>query len=635
MKLLKKYTLKQSLIFLLLIFVLAFVFLSFSATYYIKNTQKTEIYLHEVQKLANKFSDLRYSYNKNLTEEVFLKDKNDEIENIILSINNLLEDLIHNKKTKNFDLNYEITKIKKDFEAYVATYKRINTLKDEIYNSNNGLEKDRVRIEKSILDGDDYISENYLGYFKTIQRHERLLFDGKISFKQFEQNYSKTLKSINKADPKNIYSKYVKSKFNDKIAEYINIVISKYSRKKEIGFTNDEGLNQEINEKYIIIISKNKELIEILKEKQNTQIRNYIISWLITSFSILLVLSLLSIYFISLIIKDFGQIKAALLKLAKGEINNLKISYKNKDVLEINDNLKKIEKHLTQKKEIIDKIKNKEENIDYKVENPNDKIANSLLELINNEQKRLEKVQEIETSESVQRYVANGLATIGQIMRTNTNNIKLLSNRVLNGVLEFLQAPQGAFYVYRNSKRKGDFLELVSSYAYGKEKIKNKNIKLNEGLIGSVAVEKKHVIFNELPEDYIYLSIGYGNITPKSLIIVPLLIEDKIYGIIEIASFSKFTKAQVEFLLKLANEIAVTISYVEINEKTAKLLEESKQQEENFIMEKKLLFMNKEEVDKISAERAETILELKKKLELKEKIILEKVEQIKKLKENK
>jgi len=566
MNILKKYTLKQWLVFLLLIFVVAFLFLSLRATYYIKSTQKTEQYLQEIHKLSNQLSDLRYSYNELLTVDGELNFNNKDFENQILKISNLIYELKKNKNSNKFKVTYEISKIEKDFEKYVYTYRRINELKEQIYNNDNGLEKDRLRIEKSILDGDDYISENYLGYFRAVQRHERLLFSDKLTFKQFEESCDRTIQSINKADPKNIYSKYVKSKFSDNVAEYMNILISKYSRQKEIGFTNNEGLNQEINEKYTIISSKNKELLEILKEKQESQINKYIIFWLIINISMLILLSLLFIYFISLIIKDFDQIKIVLNKIAHGEIHNLKIQYHNKDASDVNNDLEKIEIHLNKKNEIITKIKNKEEHIEYEFENEKDIISNNLLELIDNQQKRLEESYKIENTESIQRYVINGLANIGQIMKTNTSNINLLANNILNGVLEYLEAPQGAFYVYRNTERKGDYLELVASYAYGKEKINNKNVKLNEGLIGSVAIEKKHLIFNELPENYIYLSIGYGSIVPESLIILPLLIEDKIYGVLEIASFNKFSKSEIEFLLKLSNEIALTISYVEIKQ---------------------------------------------------------------------
>ncbi len=633
MKLLKKYTLRQSLVFLLLTFVVTFVFISLSAIYYIKNTQKIEQYVQQAYNLSNKFSELRYAYSQTLIikEESNLNDKN--IEKQILELKNIISFFHISNKTKKLKLNYEIEKIEKDFEDYTLIYKRINELKEQIYNNDNGLEKERIRIEREILDGDDYISENYLGHFKRIQRYEKQLFKGQITFDKFDQNYDKIVESIFKADPSNIYSKYVKSKFSDNIAEYQNILISKYSRQKEIGFTNNDGLNQEITEKYIIITSKNKEIIELLEDKQKKQIDDYILYWIITNVFILAILSLLAISFIRFIIRDLHKIKNALKKISQGKISDLTIETNNKDLFEINNYLEKIETELKNKNKLIISIKDEKENIDYKLINKTDKIGGNLIELKNKQQKRLDESHQLQDTEYIQRFVTNGITAIGKIMRANTNSINLLANNVLKGILGYLEAPQGAFYVYKNTDKKSDYVELVASYAYGKEKSKDKIIKLNEGLIGSVAVEKKHAVFNQLPEGYIYLSVGYGSIAPESLIILPLMIEDEIYGIIEIASFSKFSKAQEEFLLKLANEIAITISYVQINEKTVELLKQSNQQAEAFEQEKQLFLKNKKELKQLSDSRAEEIKILKRKIEQKERIIIEKVKLLKEIDE--
>ena len=83
--------------------------------------------------------------------------------------------------------------------------------------------------------------------------------------------------------------------------------------------------------------------------------------------------------------------------------------------------------------------------------------------------------------------------------------------------------------------------------------------------------------FEDLPEDYISIVSGLGEANPNALLVVPLKMEDKVFGVIEIASFNKFEKYQIEFAEKIGENIAATIASAKANEQTIKLLEQTKE----------------------------------------------------------
>lgn len=66
-------------------------------------------------------------------------------------------------------------------------------------------------------------------------------------------------------------------------------------------------------------------------------------------------------------------------------------------------------------------------------------------------------------------------------------------------------------------------MNLAGSYAFHYRKQNTSIIKLGEGLLGQAALEKKTIIFTEIPDDYIKINSGLGNIIPKNIIMLPLL----------------------------------------------------------------------------------------------------------------
>src|SRR5690606_30533085 len=129
-------------------------------------------------------------------------------------------------------------------------------------------------------------------------------------------------------------------------------------------------------------------------------------------------------------------------------------------------------------------------------------------------------------------------------------------------------------------------------YAYDRHRYGEKRISIMEGLIGQAALEKDYIYLTDVPEDYISISSGLGYAKPSVVIIYPLIYQENVYGVLEMASFRKLKPFEIDFLGKFTEALAASISSSRTAEQTRQLLEESRQMAEEMKAQEEELRQN-------------------------------------------
>jgi len=212
-----------------------------------------------------------------------------------------------------------------------------------------------------------------------------------------------------------------------------------------------------------------------------------------------------------------------------------------------------------------------------------------------------------------QNWLKSNLAKFNQMLQ-GQRDLRTLSRRILAELVQVVNANAGAFYILQHDEIAEErVLKLSSVYALD-TKIDNiqEEFEIGEGLIGQCALQKEKIHLSQVPDDYLKIRSGLGEHRPLNVIILPVLFENNIKAVIELASLSQFSGIQMDFLGQLTESIGIVLNTIETNTRTEELLMQSQslaselksQQEElkyaNDELQEKafLLAKQKEEVEK-------------------------------------
>lgn len=300
-------------------------------------------------------------------------------------------------------------------------------------------------------------------------------------------------------------------------------------------------------------------------------------------------------------------------KLSNGHIDeSLKAEETSEDEIgEMTKALNKSIDDLNQKADFANRIGQGELEYEFDLSSEQDKLGKALINMRDSLKKAKEDEKKRKEEDEKRQWVNEGLAKFADILRQNNDDLEKLSYEIIRNLIEYLGANQGGLFMLNDEDKNHHFYELKAAYAYNRKKYLEKQIELGEGLVGTCAIEKKTIYMTELPEDYIEITSGMGDAPPDALLIVPLKMEEEVLGVLEIASFNKFEKYQIEFVEKVAESIASTLSSVRVNLRTSQLLEKSQQQAEEMSAQEEEMRQNMEELQATQEESDRREEELK------------------------
>ena len=198
-----------------------------------------------------------------------------------------------------------------------------------------------------------------------------------------------------------------------------------------------------------------------------------------------------------------------------------------------------------------------------------------------------------------QETTKNHLAELNAHMRGDMS-MEQLGNNMLSFLVPVLEAQVGAFYALNPDT---DTLTLISSYAMQRRKHLANQFKLGESLVGQCALERKSILLENVPDDYISISSGTGISQPRNVIVLPVVYEDEVKGVLEIGSFRAFGDDDIAFLEEGVKVVGISLHSAQSRVRLAEMLEQTRDQAT-------ALEEQKEEMTRVNEDLEEQAMEL-------------------------
>jgi len=314
--------------------------------------------------------------------------------------------------------------------------------------------------------------------------------------------------------------------------------------------------------------------------------------------------------FINRIFKGINPVVHSIAKMSKGEIVDKLPETRNDEIGMITSSLNSLIDGLSNTSEFSNQIGEGKLNAEFTPLSKEDVLGNSLIRMRDNLKTAKEEEAKRKLEDDQRNWAATGLAKFAELLRQNNDDMEKLGFDIIRNLVNYLGINQGGLFVLNDENPSEKYLELVGCYAYDRQKYLHKRIEIGEGLVGACYLEQQSIFLTDVPDSYVTITSGLGEETPRCLLITPLKLNESIYGIIELASFKPMEAYQVEFVEKVAESIASTISGVKVNIRTAKLLEQSQIQAEELRSQEEEMRQNMEELQTTQEEMAKKEAEM-------------------------
>ncbi|WVG02306.1 HAMP domain-containing protein [Streptomyces iakyrus] len=175
-------------------------------------------------------------------------------------------------------------------------------------------------------------------------------------------------------------------------------------------------------------------------------------------------------------------------------------------------------------------------------------------------------------------WLESNLARLAALMQGHRDLMEV-ADLILRELTPLVNAQYGAFYLADPEEdgatvpTKG--LAFIAGYGAAQDATVETGGLPVHGLVAQAAREKKRILVEGAPPDYIKINSGLGEAAPTTIVIIPILFEDKLLGVIELASFSRFSDVHLAFFDQFVNTIGVAINTIIANSRTESLLGES------------------------------------------------------------
>jgi signal transduction histidine kinase/HAMP domain-containing protein/CheY-like chemotaxis protein len=173
-----------------------------------------------------------------------------------------------------------------------------------------------------------------------------------------------------------------------------------------------------------------------------------------------------------------------------------------------------------------------------------------------------------------QDWLKTNLARISGQMQGRRDLFEV-AQMIMNELAPAVNSLHGAFFLVEPDGTGAGMLRPIAGYGVTGAA---RTFRVGESLVGQAALERSRILVRQAPPDYIRISSGLGTAEPASVVIVPVLFEEEVLAVLELAAFGSFTPLHLAFLDQLVDTIGVIVNTIIVNSRTETLLAESQRQ---------------------------------------------------------
>jgi CheY-like chemotaxis protein/HAMP domain-containing protein len=194
-------------------------------------------------------------------------------------------------------------------------------------------------------------------------------------------------------------------------------------------------------------------------------------------------------------------------------------------------------------------------------------------DLKDNINEMIRNLKETTQKNAQQDWLKTNLARFTRLLQ-GQRDLTAVTTLILSELAPLVTAHHGVFYMM-DSQDQDARLRMIASYGYRSNRKLPTSFLPGEGLVGQCALEKQRIWLTNVPRDYIQVSSGLGAAPPTNIVVLPILFEQQVKAVIEIASLDRFTETHLWFLDQLMESIGVVLNTIEANSRTESLLTQS------------------------------------------------------------
>ncbi|MEN8118905.1 MAG: GAF domain-containing protein [Bacteroidota bacterium] len=537
-----------------------------------KDKVVTELYSLKSDILSLEKTQTNFLDKESLDELLFSTDKNTNTENFKqrfeIAQNKIKELSLANKKDATLNilyssLNEDLLKLRSENKLFLKYIK-------EAGNEHTGIYSHLLIAENNFqkkLTNTTGLS-NIQVHFNQIKVYRKVFYlYNDIQILNISNNHiDALLKELSRK--KGNSNNYYYLRLIDGLQEYKQ-VFNLFARKlMQIGIRKGDGIRQNLATNYQKIDNR---IVEAIDQVELKQTKGNIFTLFIIVFLILLSISINIIFHfqtakrVKLFLKESEQYFSSLIK---GNLVKAPDEVPNDDYIELQKQMNFFSEKLDLSSKMMAALIKAESEPFTKKSYKNAIFPE--INILNKHIENLNKQLKTETNETyINKWIRKGLASFSEVLRQNFEKPQVHAKEILSNLVDYLNIPMGAIYLPATGK--DNSFDLVASIAFGKQKHYQRPVIKGEGIIGTAVEEKKIINITDIPEDYFKISSGFGEAKPKNIIVLPIKLENKVYGIIELASLNKFKKFELEFINELSKYLgasfAISAAFLETTEK--------------------------------------------------------------------